>query len=230
MGCCLTLIMVPLLLLATPQRATLQAQRHRSGAVAGRVRDGANRSRLSMSLSTPVVFADLGTLGPTTSTRRTTATAATGTGPHAYAESVSFRQVLPTTTTTVPAPTTTTAPPSPPPAPKPAAAPKPVAAAAAAAPPRPVPVATPARAPAPAQSTTAGLASWYGAPAGTCASPSLAFGTVVTVTDLSTGASARCTVDDREAHNPGRVVDLSLATFSELASLAVGVIEVRLSW
>jgi len=53
---------------------------------------------------------------------------------------------------------------------------------------------------------------------------------VVTVTDLSTGASTRCTVDDREAHNPGRVVDLSPATFSALASLAVGVIEVRLTW
>ncbi len=176
-----------------------------------------------MSLSTPVVFADLGTLGPATSTRGTTATrAATGTGPHTYAENVSFRQVLPPTTTTAPPPTTTTAPPPPPqPAPKPAAAPAAVVAA-----PKPVPVA----APAPVQSTTAGLASWYGAPAGTCASPSLAFGTVVTVTDLSTGASARCTVDDREAHNPGRVIDLSPATFSELASLAVGVIEVRLSW
>jgi rare lipoprotein A (peptidoglycan hydrolase) len=75
-----------------------------------------------------------------------------------------------------------------------------------------------------------GLASWYGAPAGTCASPTLAFGTVVTVTDLGTGASVRCTVDDREAHNPGRVIDLAPVTFSQLASLAVGVIEVRLTW
>jgi rare lipoprotein A (peptidoglycan hydrolase) len=58
----------------------------------------------------------------------------------------------------------------------------------------------------------------------------LAFGAVVTVTDVSTGASVRCTVDDREAQNPGRVIDLSPATFSQLASLVVGVIEVRLSW
>jgi rare lipoprotein A (peptidoglycan hydrolase) len=53
---------------------------------------------------------------------------------------------------------------------------------------------------------------------------------VVTVTDVSTGASVHCTVDDREAHNPGRVIDLAPATFSQLASLVVGVIEVRLSW
>jgi rare lipoprotein A (peptidoglycan hydrolase) len=57
----------------------------------------------------------------------------------------------------------------------------------------------------------------------------LAFGTVVTVTDLSTGAAVRCTVDDREAHTPGRVLDLAPSTFSQLASLSVGVIEVRLS-
>ena len=63
-------------------------------------------------------------------------------------------------------------------------------------------------APGPAHAST-GLASWYGARAGTCASPTLAFGTVVTVTDVSTGASVRCTVDDREAHNPGRVIDLA---------------------
>jgi rare lipoprotein A (peptidoglycan hydrolase) len=221
MGCCLTLIVVPLLLLATPQRATLHGQRHRSGVVTGRARDGRGPASLSVSWATPVVYADLGTSGSVSSTPGTTASAAaTGTASHAYAESVSFRQVLPTTTTTAPPPTTTAAPPpSPQPAPKPVAAPE-VAA------PKPVPVA----APSPVQSTTAGLASWYGSPAGTCASPSLAFGTVVTVTDLATGATDRCTVDDREAHNPGRVIDLSPATFSELASLAVGVIEVRLSW
>ncbi len=123
-----------------------------------------------------------------------------------------------------PVPSTTT--PAAPPAPAPPV-PKPVAVADAVVPaPKPVPV----PAPGPIQSTTAGLASWYGSPAGTCASPSLAFGTVLTVTDVSTGASTRCTVDDREAHNPGRVVDLSPATFSELASLSVGVIEVRISW
>ena len=79
-------------------------------------------------------------------------------------------------------------------------------------------------------STAVGGASWYAGAGRTCASPTLAFGTVVTVTDLSTGASVRCLVDDREARNPGRVIDLSPATFSQLASLLVGVFEVRLSW
>src|SRR6202035_820509 len=130
-------------------------------------------------------------------------------------ENASFRQALPTTTT-APTTTTTAAPPPPPPAAKPvttttaapAPAPKPPPA------PAPKPVATPP----PPQNSTTGYASWYSAPAGTCASPTLAFGTVVTVTDLSTGGSVRCTVDDREASNPGRVLDLASATFSQLAS------------
>ncbi|HLI74659.1 MAG TPA: RlpA-like double-psi beta-barrel domain-containing protein [Acidimicrobiales bacterium] len=50
------------------------------------------------------------------------------------------------------------------------------------------------------------------------------------MTDLSTGASTTCTVDDREAPNPGRVIDLSESTFSQLADPSVGVIEVRLTW
>src|SRR6202044_2282273 len=51
------------------------------------------------------------------------------------------------------------------------------------------PPATPARpalnpVPAPApRDSVGGLATWYGAPVGTCASPVLAFGTLVTVTD-----------------------------------------------
>jgi rare lipoprotein A (peptidoglycan hydrolase) len=80
------------------------------------------------------------------------------------------------------------------------------------------------------QAEELGLASWYGAPPGTCASPYLSFGTVVTVTDLATGGSVRCTVDDREALNPGRVIDLSYATFSLLADPSTGLIEVRVSW
>jgi rare lipoprotein A (peptidoglycan hydrolase) len=37
-------------------------------------------------------------------------------------------------------------------------------------------------------------------------------------------------VADREARTPGRVIDLSQAVFSQLASPSVGVIEVRLDW
>jgi len=84
--------------------------------------------------------------------------------------------------------------------------------------------------PAPPRHGEVGQASWYGAPAGTCASPTLAFGTELTVMDLATGASVTCRVSDREASNPGRVVDLSGSTFPQLAPLSVGIIEVRLTW
>ena len=51
-------------------------------------------------------------------------------------------------------------------------------------------------APPPAHSEV-GEATWYSAAsAGMCASPSLPFGTVLTVTNDSTGASTTCTVDD----------------------------------
>jgi rare lipoprotein A (peptidoglycan hydrolase) len=80
-----------------------------------------------------------------------------------------------------------------------------------------------------AQSET-GQASWYDAPAGTCASPNLPFGTTVTVTDLSNGRSTTCTVDDRQDPDTGRILDLSEATFSQLADPSVGVVEVRATW
>jgi rare lipoprotein A (peptidoglycan hydrolase) len=76
-----------------------------------------------------------------------------------------------------------------------------------------------------------GLASWYPeARDGYCASPYLSFGTVVTVTDMATGASIQCRVDDRQARNPGRVVDLSYDGFAELGRPSLGLIEVRLTW
>ncbi len=112
-----------------------------------------------------------------------------------------------TTTTTVPPTTTTTAPPTP----------------------------TVAAAPAPGggsvQQVQQGLATWYAeAPPGGCASPTLAFGTQVQVTDSSTGATTTCVVDDREAPNPGRVVDLSYSGFSQLADPSQGVATVTVSW
>jgi len=75
-----------------------------------------------------------------------------------------------------------------------------------------------------------GVASWYGTRPGTCASPYLFFGTVVTVTDVDSGASIRCTVDDRQARAPGRVIDLSYDGFAALAGPSQGLVEVRLSW
>ncbi len=216
-------MLVPLLLLATPQRATLHGSGHHAGAHLGRA-DGA-LARLPETWAAPVGFARLVTSTPqsnvhsnvhpqaevpvTAVTAAPPATPPAAGGVQTHVVNVSYRRVVPTP----PAPTTTVAPV--PPVASPAAAPKPVTA--------------PASTPPPAHGAS-GLASWYGSPAGTCASPTLAFGTVVTVTDVASGASVRCTVDDREAHNPGRVVDLAPATFSQLASLGVGVIEVRLSW
>lgn len=109
-----------------------------------------------------------------------------------------------TTTTTAPPPTTTTAPPT----------------------------TTTTAPPAPSdESSEEGVATWYSeAPPGGCASPTLAFGTEVQVTDDSDGATTSCVVDDREAPNPGRVVDLSYSGFSQLADPSQGVATVTVSW
>jgi rare lipoprotein A (peptidoglycan hydrolase) len=37
-------------------------------------------------------------------------------------------------------------------------------------------------------------------------------------------------MDDRQSPSTGRVIDLSEATFAQLADPSVGVIEVRLTW
>jgi len=114
----------------------------------------------------------------------------------------------PTTTTTAPRPTTTTTQP------------------------RPTPTTQPPTTTAPANSANSetGQASWYDAPAGTCAHPSLPFGTVVTVTNLANGASTTCTVEDRGPYAGGRIIDLSESTFSQIADPSEGVIQVRIQW
>jgi uncharacterized protein YabE (DUF348 family) len=72
-----------------------------------------------------------------------------------------------------------------------------------------------------------GSATWYGtAPGrGTCAHLSLKFGTIVTLTNLATGAVARCRVADRgpEAWT-GHIIDLAPDVFRQLAPLGQGVI------
>jgi rare lipoprotein A len=75
-----------------------------------------------------------------------------------------------------------------------------------------------------------GSASWYQAPAGTCAHPSLPFGTLVTVTNLANGATTQCRVEDRGPYSGGRIIDLSESTFSQIASPSEGVIQVRIQW
>jgi rare lipoprotein A (peptidoglycan hydrolase) len=85
-------------------------------------------------------------------------------------------------------------------------------------------------APAPPAHVEEGLASWYDAPPGTCASPSLPFGSVLTVTNVATGATTTCRVDDRGPYAGGRVIDLSPDVFARLAPLGVGVATVRVTW
>jgi rare lipoprotein A (peptidoglycan hydrolase) len=76
-----------------------------------------------------------------------------------------------------------------------------------------------------------GQATWYAAaPAGMCASPTLPFGTVLTVTDIATGARTTCRVDDREQAGYPRVVDMSPSGFEQLGTLGQGVVDVIISW
>jgi rare lipoprotein A len=63
-----------------------------------------------------------------------------------------------------------------------------------------------------------------------CASPTLPFGTVLTVTNSATGASTTCTVDDREQAGFPRVVDMSPSGFAQLADPSQGVVDVTISW
>ena len=74
-----------------------------------------------------------------------------------------------------------------------------------------------------------GQVTYYDHPAGRCASPWLPFGTVVTITNPATGATVVCTVDDREA-DTARAIDLSTATFAQLAPLWQGVVDAHLRW
>lgn len=113
----------------------------------------------------------------------------------------------PATTTTEPATTTTTDPPTTTTMTPPAAA-------------TPVSAAT---------HSIEGQGTWYGAPTGTCASPTLSFGTELTVTNDATGAATTCLVDDREA-DTSRVIDLAPGTFAQIAPLSEGVIGVTLTW
>ncbi len=125
---------------------------------------------------------------------------------------------VPPTTTTDPPPTTTTDPPT-----TTTTADPPTTTTTA---PPPVAEATPVSS---ASHSIEGQGTWYGAPTGTCASPTLPFGTELTVTNDATGAATTCLVDDREA-DASRVIDLAPGTFSQIAPLSEGVIEVTLTW
>jgi hypothetical protein len=85
----------------------------------------------------------------------------------------------------------------------------------------------------PPQPKARGTATHYatGPGPGTCAHLTLPFGTMVTLTNPDTGATARCRVADRgpEAWT-GRIIDLSPDVFRRLAPLHLGVAPVTLSW
>ncbi|HXY28285.1 MAG TPA: septal ring lytic transglycosylase RlpA family protein [Acidimicrobiales bacterium] len=137
---------------------------------------------------------------------------------------VAYQAPTTTTTTAPPATTTTTAPPTT----TTTLAPRVVTPTTA--PPAPPTTTTTTTAPPPANQEV-GEATWYSAAsAGMCASPTLPFGTVLTVVNDATGASTQCTVDDREGAGYPRVVDMSPAGFSQIADLSQGVVEVTISW
>ena len=78
-----------------------------------------------------------------------------------------------------------------------------------------------------------GQASWYDLPgsrAGVCAHRTIAKGTVVTVTNLDTGNSITCTVDDRGPYAAGKIIDLYRDDFARLAPLSQGVFPTRITW
>jgi hypothetical protein len=76
-----------------------------------------------------------------------------------------------------------------------------------------------------------GVASWFNAPDATCAHRTLPFGTTVKVTRPRTGAVAYCKVNDRgPTLATGRLIDLSMDTFSRLALPSAGLIDVTIEW
>jgi len=78
--------------------------------------------------------------------------------------------------------------------------------------------------------TQSGQASWFQAPAGTCAHRTLPFGTVVTVVNVANGKQVQCRVADRGPFVAGRVIDLDREDFERLAGAWQGVISVRIEW
>lgn len=105
--------------------------------------------------------------------------------------------------------------------------------------PPPVPVVEPAPAAVPVQPvkirggrgrSQAGKASWYEIDNGTCAHVRLPKGTLVRVVNTANGKEAMCRVADRGPFLDGRIIDLDLQTFQQIADRSEGVVSVRISW
>lgn len=105
--------------------------------------------------------------------------------------------------------------------------------------PAPVPVVEPAPPATPVQPirikggrgrTQTGKASWYEIDDGTCAHVRLPKGTLVRVVNTANGKEAICRVADRGPFLEGRIIDLDLQTFKQIADRSEGVVDVRISW
>jgi rare lipoprotein A (peptidoglycan hydrolase) len=204
LGLCVALLLVPLLLLSSPRhalsRSTSIAERAR-GALLAAIRRATHVSTHSTAVTPWTTTVVLADdIAHSVAAATTTTTLA-----QVPVVAVRYDPTASTSPTTLPAPRPTT--------------PTTLA-------PRPATT----TAPPPPKNQETGEASWYQAPAGTCASPDLAFGTEVTVTDLGNGLSTTCRVEDRGPAVAGRIIDLSEETFSQIASTSQGVIEVRISW
>jgi rare lipoprotein A len=75
-----------------------------------------------------------------------------------------------------------------------------------------------------------GQATYYYYRPGECAHKTLPFGTVVTVTNVATGASTTCVVSDRGPYGAGRIIDLDSSDFAKIADIGQGVIQVHIAW
>lgn len=69
----------------------------------------------------------------------------------------------------------------------------------------------------------------YDPTARTCAHPSLPFNTLVTFANVKNEKQGTCTVNDRGPYVTGRILDLSRASFEDIATLSAGVATVRWS-
>lgn len=141
---------------------------------------------------------------PTTTATPTTRTPTTHV--HPVAKPVVQTTAVPRPTTTAPpAPTTTTTTTTAPP--------------------------TTTTAPPPPPNSQAGKASWFEAGvAGECAHRTLPKGTSVNVANTANGRSVTCRVTDRGPYVDGRIIDLSLVGFEQLAGSHEGVIDVIIQW
>lgn len=90
-----------------------------------------------------------------------------------------------------------------------------------------VPYADPEPTPTQTQTQT-GKASWYDGKKGRCAHRTIPLRTVLRVVNLANGKETRCTVTNRGPYWGDRIIDLTKATFAELAPVSKGVIYVRI--